>query len=577
MAEVWMESSSDANQTDHSFHTKSLDKSMRKKNMFFFSMNHRFQFVGSFDKRSQKKQANLDLTSVSHADQLYDASSKLLYLLRMKSSEGEQERESKIDYGAGIRVKRLKDGMILDWHEGMDCDSSFEDSFTGKENQNESQVKLFRNNRERKRRNSVKTHKTNFSSANKKDGTKGKRVMADNDLDLEEDELDSTIKQIKLMRNKKKLNKIFESKKMTSSLKWLLISVVVAYTSMIIWIIIGTLSDFQRVDDLIAFTTIDNSVSYRSADIMNIESLLNSICLMNNGTDISANAFPKPKTKTQPSPTSVINDLKEEIRGSLTSFEIFNQDFLESLAGITLADKLNSELNNNNIEVTRSARTEKFSLNEAIRQLVTTVMSILEIAPLQITFENPDVKWILENSRGGLMTGLLAYSQYVDSIKDQIVQAQKTHSLNSGRFLIVPFTIVIPLFYLTAFYFYRSRESFIETFYGFEQHKIKKLAERYESYLQYIQMHQIEEGHPQLSNSENSEEGEEILGERGIIFRRNNSVGMEDFINHLRTKKKKGSLVPWVGMFQMVTLLPLLIAMAIRSYLHFATSTPSWV
>ena len=211
--------------------TRSVMKTYKRGRIFYFYLNPKFQYGGSFERRYAKPSSNLDVSEIDPKSQPYlNKNTLLLYELKTSHLRKQEESgEEKIDYGAGIRVKRLtKEGVILDYHEEMDMDSSFEDSFKA-DNQNESQINLFQE-RSRQRNNSKVTKKdqdvltkSSKNKSKKSPASKKKRILEDYDSDDEDSEMKrSNINFIRNMKNKDELIRLLESKKMVKSLRFLI-------------------------------------------------------------------------------------------------------------------------------------------------------------------------------------------------------------------------------------------------------------------------------------------------------------------------------------------------------------------
>ena len=583
---IWSEESLAAlgseNTGNGSAQSRIITKSYRPDSRFYFYLSPKFELTGSFDPQYALKGSNLDVKQLkfSSMSQIRDQAVRLLYGLKVeKSGDFEAALVHRVDYGAGIRVRRLKDGNILDWYEGMDIDSEYNESVESEAREGLQAPLNLRKGRlgslgSGPRSGPQTTHKKSRAQKGNILSRKRRKKAFEEFEDTSEgfDSVEANIAFIKKMTNKSKLNKLFSEKRISWPLKFIVLGLTLSTFILLTNMIISTLVRSSISKDLKLFASIDYAITFRLADLYNIQSWLTMITLANNGTKVNAN-FRNPAIRNEKIEKTVKNGLFE-IKKSLDYFEKFNKDFHNSMNDLSLADVFHHEVGLKKIKVVRSGVSEIFSINEIVRQLVTTVLSIVETSPLGITFDNPDVKWFMENCNGGIMKGLTDFTSFVNIIKNEAINRKNDNDKLNSTTLLAVLVVFVPGFYLLAFFYYRSQEEFVETFYGFEQHKVKRVSKRYERYLQLLQLHQIEEGEMDLSNSDASEglsglggsSSGEVRGRARLGFGR--SASLDDMIFRLRHKKKKGSMVPCLGFFHLTTLVPLLLFISWR-FLEF--------
>ena len=90
---------------------------------FFFKLDHNFEFVGSFDKNFSKPSTNLHFTKLSDFKKVTSSVQILINLRSPTKAKNQEKDEKRVDYGEGIRIKRLVNGNLIDYYEGMDMDS----------------------------------------------------------------------------------------------------------------------------------------------------------------------------------------------------------------------------------------------------------------------------------------------------------------------------------------------------------------------------------------------------------------------------------------------------------------------
>ena len=606
---------------DNSFYTKNSRVSKKSKTEFFFALNHKFEFFGSFQKKFSSRDSNLKFDKdfePSKAVCGLSASSKLLWRLRNEAENGDGHKIERIDYSEGIRVKRLnKDGNIIDWYEGIDGGSSdseddyheslfFQKRYKNYQDAKPEGPKEFRKNKRleaKKRNNSQESNPKNqlfiqkmrqkgqkkqkndrilinqnkskrrqfHSKGTKKSYSKAQtpKASAKNTHKNQEQEEESAVDTVLNLASKARIQTALEHRPLSTPIYFLIFSIIFMN---LCFIIDRTFFTYTRVvisNDLQRFSQIDYAMSFRLAGFFNINSNLIQIALINNGTDLNINAREGYLGGLNPEANlgkrELIGRRLGWIRETLGSFEQFNIAVLDGVERITLAPQFRNFLNKKDIEVVKmGASPSNYSLNECIRQIVATTAGILDLPYNQITFYEPDVYFVLQNCRLMLFEKLIRLNIYSNIIKNDVVTRQGENQLltiYSTTFIVIA---NLACLYFGAVAYYKHREAFFGLFYGFGQFSVERVIERCEKYLWYLRAREIDD-EDILMISDDSDE-EEAFGAN--FSKTDQLLDLDEWINRLRKKRRKGSLKSWFGLthLALIGFFGVLMALRHRTY-----------
>ena len=596
----------------------------KTKNRFFFRIDENVKYEGSFDKKSYSTHSNLNQEGLKYA-QLNKDGKKLFDLKSKLNSQNDIcNFNLKVNYATGIRVKRLKgDGHIVDWYEGIDgteseIDEQDEFGNFGRSRgargsvlgyPNEALIHSFKKIGKKGSRKSTKQQKK-ISEKNDKNSHRRKRrtskYLSKKEIPVIESpklnqhlkslnkkpepthDYNINMKYLKALSRKKELIKMLEGNRMDGLMKFalnceIMVAVVIIFSTL--W---SLRSRSTLAQNLISFARVDQAITLRNSDLYNIQSNLNDICLINNGTNMF---FPQNSSisgqELQRRNKLEIEDRIRKIRASLESYEAFNLEMITYSPGLTKIDVFNSLLSKRNISVMRemssSQTAQNFSLAEASRQIVTSVMNILDQPDKSfITLDNADVSLLLYNGRNEIIDAMVDFLGVSDIIKQDAFKKIQEITRNRSIANLVLLGFFIPLLYCFGFCFYKKRENFIEKLYGFDQEDIELLTKKSDKFLSWLQLTQLESKDEakdliELKSSEDESMSEEDgglgsgraagglgYGSQGFRRRRKGGRGkkkemtIEEMLQSLRKKKrKKGSLIPLFGFFHTFLILPL--------------------
>ena len=580
---------------ENSVYTRNSRVSKKYKNGFYFALNHKFEYFGSFEKRFSYKDSNLkfirDPTHGVDSSRL-SISSQLLLRLRNQAEgmeNGHNPKKPKIDFSEGIRVKRLnKDGNLIDWFEGIDGESSdseedYKESLFFQKRYQLQKMKDLDDSHLQSLKNTRKGSQTNTNSKRTKKG-KNRSLLKINQKGVNKaqasyltsqqpyrdplDDEELAVQAIHSLTSKNKLKATFKHTAMSRPLCFLIFSILFMNLCFISDKVFSTYTRVVISRDLQLFSQIDYAISFRMADLYNINSNLIQIAMINNGTDLSINlrdiGFERNNPELGMTKQQLVERRLKNIRESLESFERFNIEVLAAVDKITMAEGFSEFLNTKDVEIQKGSSVSNFSLNEGIRQMVGGIAGILDLPSEKITFYEPDVDFVLQNGRQKFLNKLIDFNIYSNIIKEDVILRQARSDTIAFYCSIVILVLNLSFLYSGVIAYYKSREDYIGVYYGFGQVSIEKLIEHCEKYLVYLRAREVDDEDIMMISEDSDEEEALIRGGNGQIQSRANffgrpgrSTGMQNFeggrldldewMSRLRRKKRKGSLASWFG------------------------------
>ena len=216
-----------------------------------------------------------------------------------------------------------------------------------------------------------------------------------------------------------------------------------------------------------------------------------------------------------------------------------------------------------NFKIHKTGETNNFTLNEAVRQVIGKVASIQNFPLKELTFSHPDMKFLTQNMRLNLLQRIILFNFYTNIIKDDVLIRQRNSEIFSVYFFAGIFILNFLLVYFGIIIYYRSREGYICTYYGFANEQVSQLITRYEKYSEYLQMREVD--HKEIWMVSDSEGGdfEERTNQAG-------GLSLEDYMSQLRSKKRKGSLTAWFGVTHFIATSFLLFLTGLRFNTYYA-------
>ena len=546
----------------------------RPLNTFYFCLNFNFEYLGSFKPKNSSPNSNLNFDKIDKKVKISELSEATQLLHRLKNPNHYQEElckvNNRVDYGVGIRTKRLnKEGKLVDWYFRIDGEESESEEYSEKleeSNRGKHRTKPYRSagNRKsstiltrRKQKGSLnkskqtlkQTHRKNLFNRNKRGG-----IFKNS---------------IKSLNSMEKIKTSFKNRRISSPLCFLIFSTLFMNLSFFTNILTSAYSRVIISNDLEFFAQIDYAISFRLADLYNIGSNMIQIAMINNGTDININLDQTDFRGLHPelgaSNDQLIQNRLVQIRKSLESFEKFNIETQASIEKITLVDEFNEVLNKKNVEIVKSGVISKFSLMEGIRQVVGSIAFVLNMPHNLITFYDPNVDFVLQNIRLNFLDKLINFNIFANIIKDDVVERQDSSEILIWYSLMGILLVSFLLFYVGVCAYYWSRQVYVETYYGFSSKVVDKLIRKCEKYLEYLRLREIGQQDVLIvsQDSMGSQRRDHSMTSNGGGIDQSN-MDLEEYMSHLRRRKRKGSLVPCFGTAHLVLTAFLAILTAFR-------------
>ena len=396
--------------------------------------------------------------------------------------------------------------------------------------------------------------------------------MNKEDFDNESDIFLLNMNRINSMANKRQLSRAIRSRGLRCPIKATITIIALLTLILMVSVIYWTIDRSTISQDLELFAKLDYAARFRNSDFYNIESQLNDICLMNNGTDLFVNwraGVGLSGGGGVVDKALEINKRKLAIQGSLESFENLSEQMSDTIYGLTKSKPFLEEITTEKIQVYRGSEFYKIeSLVDATTQLTSAIYNILQLDTSEITFEQPDVDFVFRNLRGDLLQKFIDFVFFPAQIREDVFKRQASSQNHINIVLLTLLGILVPSLYIVSYCYYRQREQFVEQFYGFKRRGIRQIIKNLEFYQEFLQLHQFDETQQAnlLFNNSDEEaeedgEGRQINGKTGSLMAKGAArMGMEEMIMRLKKrKKKKGSLVPWCGCYHLALILSVML------------------
>ena len=541
--------------------SKGNKSATKRTNKFYFSLNHEFKFYGSFDKKFASRSSNLNIKDLSRKEldlnlKSLPSSTQLLYKLRNQDQSNRIATKDLIDYGAGIRVKRLnKDGNLIDWFEGIDGDDSDSDTDDRDHRRGSIENMNLRLSRHKskgkgkkkrmilaKREEEALKGSSRLPGKTRRGGAKKKRFGDFEDYDEE------SSNSVMNLTDKRPLENSFKNRGISKTLSFIIFSLLVTNACYFANITFSAYGRTIIANDLQLFAEIDYSISFRYGDMLTMQSNLLQIAMINNGTDYHINLeedyLRVPDPEYGVSNEKLIENRLKLMKKSLESFENFNQKIVESIQKLSLKAIFDERLSRKDTIIHKSGTKTNFTLKQGLRQVVGSIATVLELPYDKLTFANQDVIFVLQNTRLHFFQSLVMFGIFADIIKKDVVLRQETSEVTVRYFLSSIFAINFVLLYLGIFLYYRSREAYIRIYYGFSAQRVQKLIKKCERYLEYIQQREVDDEEIVIVSESNEDQVDDTLGSESP---QNGRLSFDDFMGQIRARKVKGSLAPCFG------------------------------
>ena len=576
---------------------------LKRSSPFFFKIDPLLRYKGSFDLKYAKKESNLKFDNKMEEKALEHTASKMIKLLSNSSMLIQKRKQVQIDYGAGIRTKRLWMGSVIDKYNDWDDEGS-EDSyrFNGGHKVKEKAKHFEREAAKHKSMRFLKKKRKKNAEANLYQTSKYKKstgsrhqssnkdtpkssmktpksgFMRQRQVDEDEEDtgsVDRRIKAVEAMRTKRQLSLALASRQIPKSLVLMIMMLILSLFAFTTFEIYSSVNTYVVTTDLVSFANLDFAIAFRSADIYNILSRVTDVCLANNGTDfefnnaaeISENSLKAMSAQERDSyyknfdfninQEQMISENLASIKTSLDSLEDHNLVIQQRSESVSLSQNFSDYMNNKSIEMVKGGVTTPFSLNEAIRQIVSAVIAILDLPPKMIKFENPDVRFFIDNNRGKMVGKLIEFSRFANILKDNALKLQAAAERQKMIFMAVMLVTFSLVFYFGVYAYQTVKESLLDAFYGFESSMLEKQVKKLEKFSQILQLHQMGSSQNDASFDDGglSDEEQEVL----IEDDGGKGYGKLNF-GFVKSRKKKGTIKQVFGAFRLLLLCPLLLA-----------------
>lgn len=505
-----------------------IELKKRAANNFFFRYNvSSFAFEGAFNANFMDIKSNMEVNECAIGLAAEDKTSqKQLYKVIMKSNLEKTDDSEKefFNYAEGIKTKRLNNGNIMDYYEELDeIDSELQE----------------------KEANYLDIHAQMIKS-----DAMGERVDVKKLVDRENSGLDFEesryLKKIKKLKSKEILKKVSENEKAHSSVI-IIIVLICGYVVLLSLFMTWILGWRGRIlNDLIATSYLNYGITYRVNSFGIMVNSANNIGLINNGTDFSINLPDHKKT---------IEEQRSEnmriFQKKLKRVENFTKIIDSQISSMFLKESIISFLSGKNVTVEKLGEKKNFTFPEALGQVMTSCYSLSLANLTQITLDNSDFVFLRKNLYHNFLDAMVSLSGLTSNVRVERLATLTARVAYVQRMLVIYYVGMQVTFYLAICYFLKSKQSFVEIFFDFEENHVKFSLEKSERFVQYLQFIQVNEEDDFLDFTTNEEEdihlrsGRVSGGKRGILFGNiQNGLG--------KRRRRKGTLIKKIGKIRLV-------------------------
>ena len=524
---------------------KPLNNSNKEVRKFEFRLSKNLQFVLKWVEQGDEK-LSFDSTERKGAERMNDlsvvqeeeGSSDLLANLRRQVEDDQKfnslvvgvkeqvDKSTRINYGAGIRIKRIVDGFIRDVYdeeeEGDIKDMDDAQGFRGA--------------------NSV------FNS-NEKGARNGESVFLNGDG-------------LRLYSQKQLNIIVMKKRKRIRSLRWFRVCWVLHVIPCIVFMGINFLNNQADINSVSGLVNLERNTAKVSALFQEVLGRINDLCLLNQGIDLLYDSEYRGKIKQQK--LEALEMLRRDYQDIIVSHNTF-----ETLpTNIPSFDLLRAERLKKNVALRVNGKSTNFTYKNAIYNVLSIVAKTIDKGEDKITFEDSDVDYLRYNIGNGLHLGIVRVSRANGRARTEL-----------SDHIAKPFIYRVPEFFASSFVMILvtlitvrlsklAKERAVECFYGFRDIYVEKLIKLCESFSTVIQQESLnldKSGGNNLDfdelnvfdNSDGFEEfsqnGQKKGNHRGEAIFKKSKESYDGFIK-LKKRKKKGRLVKIYGVWETIVI-----------------------
>lgn len=459
---------------------------------FNFTVSEQFNMYGSFEKNTQP------VGKFRSAQQI---AGMALCQQGSKIAVKSNNTVEKIDYGEGIRIRRLFGDDIRDIYE-LETENSEDGS------NNKGGVRL----------------KKQASSLLKKAAS---RIATINDLDLVK---------TKPSKTKKKISEAIDSKKgLHKYSKVSFVATVILFTFLICNAELFRIRVKTNSEELKHFGSINFALGLRRYNLGEILSYIQDILNINSGMDLSENYH---------NPTIDMNQYREEsYQRLLRSFKVldyYDNMIYDNMNKMSNAKELTATSQLMNVTIVREGVEHQYNLRQAVKIIIASSLALTDKDPSTFTIDEPNLNFLLYNANVGILSQMSYEAEVVQPMISSIYDECVLYSNFLMRMLLLGALLIVPIKWILYIKIASYKESIYYTWYFYSDSYMTEMSEKCE------QMYLIlQEKKMILDNTSEasfvSMEFEEATGELTSLAKEKDDANEDNFFK-LRNRKKKGTI-----------------------------------
>ena len=529
---------------------KEKQKLEKKIDNFEFSITKSLKFLGKFEMINPPKMLSIppkigfgknSRMSKNHTKPEQNSKQEeVINFLRnsVRNKAMRSNSQLKIDYGEGIRTKRLQDGMIRDIYENEE-DGSSDSGFFHKNAKNH-RKSIFRKNDKKKER-AKKRIKKMVQKNNKKSDRLASRKQLDDKIIGKRDSLQSI--------------ELFKS------------SVLVYGTLCFVLSVWFTLEDRVMLRGIDSLENLERSLASSAISLQEAEFRIRQLSLLNSGINLLRNTPRSSKIGQLKLEAfeylSLLGNKINELHTQLESFIPPSSEF----------ELLKQERSLPVVEIITRDKRINYTYSNAIYKICSLMQSMAgEKNVSLVNFENSDVGFVLENLRKSIHKHITRVLGTCAKIRENISESSKQKVQERSNLLLVIGLILVIIGYFSIYCSYSSKEEVVETFYDFRDDYMRSIIKNSADFIEFINSEEstiISDQVGQIGANRAALEAPGVAEvdpntEEGRKIDQNESLGSfasiggtlhhtSDYIN-LKKRKKKGSLIRVCSFWQLAFL-----------------------
>ena len=528
-----------------------ISLSARESN-FGFYVSEKLQIVGTtgfgpFEATQTGKLITGELTGTLHPPEKEIIKSKIAaplnaicmqasavqYLRKLVNKKiGRSDSREVIDYSEGIITRRLVDGHLRDIYDDdeFNLDSEGLSNRSPTKGGKSARKAIFNKRGDRRDYRSRNSYTYSETPLFKIDSVKNQ----------------STLESIVLSR-KKQYRSI-------SAFKVLSLLISLSFVGVVSLMFLQGFFDLEEMEHVLH---LDREATWRSGVLQILFNDLTHLALMNQGYKLTKYAVPKlPELQYKKMYFEDFSNTLQELRRCHNEINsrIPKLDSVEQIRKIQAKE---------HIMILSGSSSKNYTFEQAINQVISMSLTIVNKDPEKIVFEDKDVSFVFFNVANYVHLGVIDVTRQIRGRRDLIKEVQPILYDRYFHYLSWVTLVSVLLIIVVIVSAQRQKEKAVEAFYDFHDPYLKKILRSCELFLVYLRQvdANLDENLIDNFDPDDSEDSGSSLGQnqgartnktKRKVGRGNRDSESNNSFLRLKRRKKKGSIVPWIGWWRLM-------------------------